>query len=356
MMKKTLLLRNNLLPVITFGHIQMMNIIVKRGSYMVKKYLKWLSTITTLGMVFVLIGGALVTKTDSGAGCGTSWPLCHGELIPSEITPELVIELSHRLVSGIVGILVLILAYLAWKQVGHIREVKFLSILSVVFLVLQGLIGAAAVMWGQSDFVLAIHFGISLISFAAVFLLTLLIFEIDKKFDSKSLFIQKKHRIEIYLLTAYTFIVVYTGALVRHVDANLVCVDWPFCTNSSPLSFIFSNRLDVWVQMGHRFAAGLLLVWTVVFFVRMTKRYRNSRVMMWSVTTLLLLIILQVFFGAMIIFTMLNLGIALMHALVISCYFGILSYLILLSSRSAAVERSMKDHKRVRSNMAYIKY
>src|SRR5699024_7718685 len=110
----------------------------------------------------------------------------------------------------------------------------------------------------------------------------------DKKFDSKSLFIQKKHRIEIYLLTAYTFIVVYTGALVRHVDANLVCVDWPFCTNSSPLSFIFSNRLDVWVYMDHLFAAGLLFVLTVVVFVRMTKRYRNSRVMMWSVTTLLL--------------------------------------------------------------------
>src|SRR5699024_11174373 len=87
---------------------------------------------------------------------------------------------------------------------------------------------------------------------------------------------------------------------------------------SIPWFFLFfSSRLDVWVQMGHRFAAGLLLVWTVVFFVRMTKRYRNSRVMMWSVTTLLLLIILQVFFGAMIIFTMLNLGIALMHALVI---------------------------------------
>src|SRR5690625_1009020 len=132
------------------------------------KYLKWLSVIATLGMVFVLLGGALVTKTDSGAGCGASWPLCHGELIPSEITPELVIELSHRLVSGIVGIAVLVLSFLSWKHIGHIREVKFLSFMSLFFLVLQGLIGAAAVVWGQSDFVLALHFGISLISFAAI--------------------------------------------------------------------------------------------------------------------------------------------------------------------------------------------
>src|SRR5699024_4105966 len=187
MMKKTLLLRNNLLPVITFGHIQMMNIIVKRGSYMVKKYLKWLSTVSTLGIVFILIGGALVTKTDSGAGCGSSWPLCHGELIPSEITPELIIELSHRLVSGVMGVTVIALSVLAWIYIGHIREVKFLSFLSIFFLVLQGLIGAAAVMWGQSDFVLAAHFGISLISFASVFLLAFLIFEIDKKFDTSAL-------------------------------------------------------------------------------------------------------------------------------------------------------------------------
>src|SRR5690625_4050068 len=193
------------------------------------KTLKWLSVVSTLGMVFILIGGALVTKTDSGAGCGSSWPLCNGQLIPSNITPELIIEYSHRLVSTTIGITVILLVILAWKYIGHIKEVKFLSILSVFFLVLQGLIGAAAVVWGQSDFVLALHFGISLISFAAVFLLTLLIFEIDKKLDATKLNIIKKHRIEIYALSIFTIIAVYTGALVRHVNANLVCPDWPFC-------------------------------------------------------------------------------------------------------------------------------
>src|SRR5690625_3607767 len=117
--------------------------------------LKWLSVISTIGMLLILIGGALVTKTDSSLGCGNSWPLCHGELIPSEITPELIIELSHRVVSAIVGITVLLLSYLAWKKIGHIRETKFLAFLSVFFLIVQGLIGAAAVVWGQSEFCLS---------------------------------------------------------------------------------------------------------------------------------------------------------------------------------------------------------
>ena len=306
------------------------------------KILKSLSVVSTIGMIFILIGGALVTKTGSGAGCGSTWPLCHGQFLPTEITAELVIELSHRLVSGIVGISVLALSFLAWKHIGHIRETKFLSFLSVFFLLLQGLIGAAAVMWGQSDFVMAAHFGISLISFASVFLLTLLIFEIDKKFDTNSLFIQKKHRLEIYLLTLYTIIVVYTGALVRHASAEMVCKDWPFCNNTS--AFAFSEySFEQWIQMGHRLAAGILFIWTVLFFIKMMKNYRSSRVMFWGWVTTVSLIVLQVFFGAMIIFTMLNLGIALMHALVISCFFGMLSYFILLSSRSAQQDKKAQE-------------
>ncbi|GGA83661.1 COX15/CtaA family protein [Ornithinibacillus halotolerans] len=315
------------------------------------KTLKWLSVLAVIGMTFVLIGGALVTKTESGDGCGDSWPLCKGELIPSEIYMELVIELSHRVVSASVGIVVLLLAYLAWKHIGNIREVKFLSLLSIIFLVVQGLIGAAAVMWGQSDFVLAAHFGISLISFAAVFLLMLLIFEIDRKFDADSLYIKKKHRIEIYALTIYTLIVVYTGALVRHVNANLVCGDWPFCTNSTPLDVSYFT-FEQWVQMGHRLFAGLLFIWTLILFIRILKDYRHSKVMVWGWITTFSLIAFQVIFGALIIFTLLNLAVALMHALVITCYFGMLSYFILLSSRSANMEKKqMNTDSNVKTNI-----
>ena len=70
-----------------------------------KSSLKWFAVLTTIVMLFILLGGALVTKTDSGMGCGRSWPLCNGQLIPDKITIELVIELSHRLVSGAGGFL-----------------------------------------------------------------------------------------------------------------------------------------------------------------------------------------------------------------------------------------------------------
>src|SRR5699024_7033900 len=94
---------------------------------------KWLAVVSTIGMMFILLGGALVTKTDSGVGCGKSWPLCDSELIPSNISHELIIELSHRLVSLVIGVTVLLLAVLSWILIVHIREVKFLSFLSVFF-------------------------------------------------------------------------------------------------------------------------------------------------------------------------------------------------------------------------------
>ncbi|WP_210363685.1 heme A synthase [Bacillus sp. REN3] len=304
-----------------------------------KKSLKWLAVATTIGMLFVLLGGALVTKTDSGMGCGRSWPLCNGQFIPSEITPELVIELAHRLVSGAVGLMVLVLSIWTWRAIGHIRETKFLSVLSFTFLMLQGLIGAAAVKWGQSDFVLALHFGISLISFSAVLLLTLLIFEIDKKFQAEKLVIDKRMKFHIVGLTIYSYMVVYTGALVRHMNASLVCKDWPLCVNNGSL---LPTNIYEWVQMGHRAAAGFIFIWIAYVTYLAVKYYRDEKVLYWGWIISFILATLQVTAGAFIIYTRLNLYVALAHAFFISVLFGVFSYFILLVSRSRKNEETLK--------------
>lgn len=296
-----------------------------------RRSLKWLAVATTIGMIFVLIGGALVTKTGSGMGCGRSWPLCHGKFLPTHITPELLIELAHRLVSGAVGIMVLVLSVWTWKAIGQIRETKFLSFLSFFFLLLQGLIGAAAVKWGQSGFVLAMHFGISLISFAAVFLLTLLIFEIDKKFNADKLIIDKRMGFHIVSLSIYSLVVIYTGALVRHTKSSLVCRDWPLCLNDAPA---LPTNMYEWVQMGHRAAAGFIFLWIAYITYIAVKHYKDQKVLYWGWIISFILVCLQVTAGALIIFSRLNLYIALLHAFFITCLFGVLSYFLLLYSRS----------------------
>ena len=149
-------------------------------------------------------------------GCGRHWPGCNGQLIPDVITAEVFIEFSHRLVTGAVGILIVALSSLGLESIlGHVRETKFLSVMAVFFLSsCKHLIGAAQVKWGQGDFILALHFGISLISFASVLLLTLLIFEIDRKFDTDKIRIGKTLKFHTIGVTLYSYIVIYTGALV----------------------------------------------------------------------------------------------------------------------------------------------
>jgi heme a synthase len=307
-----------------------------------QRSLKWLAVLTTIGMLFVLLGGALVTKTDSGMGCGRSWPLCNGELLPSDITPELIIELAHRVVSGAVGFMVLLLSIWTWRSIGHIRETKFLAVTSFFFLLLQGLIGAAAVMWGQSDFVLALHFGISLISFATVLLLTLLIFEVDKKFDSETIILDKRMKKHIIGVSIYSYIVVYTGALVRHANASLVCRDWPMCINGV---FVLPENMYEWVQMGHRAAAGLIFIWIAYITVLAIKHYKAQKVIYWGWIISFILVSLQVIAGALVVVSRVNIYIALAHAFFISCLFGVLSYFILMVTRSRANEHALQAQK-----------
>lgn len=98
-----------------------------------------------------------------------------------EMNPASIIEWSHRFASGISIILVLSLAFWSWRKITPIfRETTFLAIMSIIFLFLQALLGALAVVFGSNALIMALHFGISLISFASVLILTLLIFEADK--------------------------------------------------------------------------------------------------------------------------------------------------------------------------------
>ncbi len=295
------------------------------------KYMKWFAVAATIGMVLILLGGALVTKTDSGMGCGRNWPDCNGSLIPKHITTEVLIEFSHRVVTGSVSILIFILSFWSWRKLGHIREVKFLSFLALFFLIAQALIGAAQVLWGQGDFILALHFGISLISFAAVLLLTLIIFEIDQKFNANNVHIGRTLKWHTIGVTIYSYLVVYTGALVRHTNSSLICPDWPLCHNDT---IGLPDNFYEWVQMGHRLAAALIFIWILIILIHVVKNYKNQLVLYWGWIIAFGIVCMQVIAGMGVVLTRLNLIVALLHTLFISLLFGLLCYMIMLISRS----------------------
>src|SRR5437764_14302698 len=131
--------------------------------------LRGLSVVPGCGMFVVLVVGARVTNPGSAKGCGGSWPLCKGQFIP-EMAFQTLVEFSHRAVTGAETVLVLALALGTLLLYRRRREAQALVPLMVVFLFLQALLGGLAVMFPESPEVLALHFGISLISFASVVL------------------------------------------------------------------------------------------------------------------------------------------------------------------------------------------
>lgn len=98
--------------------------------------------------LFVVLFGAWVRITGSGAGCGQHWPTCHGQVVPRSPTVETVIEFSHRASSGLYGILVFGLLIWALRRFprGHLARTG--AWLTLVFTITEALVGAGLVKRG----------------------------------------------------------------------------------------------------------------------------------------------------------------------------------------------------------------
>jgi hypothetical protein len=102
----------------------------------------------TLGYnVLVILWGAFVRATGSGAGCGSHWPTCNGQIIPRDPSIETLIEFSHRLTSGLAFLLVLAMLIWAFRAYPRRHIVRLGAVLSMVFMITEALVGAGLVLF-----------------------------------------------------------------------------------------------------------------------------------------------------------------------------------------------------------------
>lgn len=96
--------------------------------------------------IVVILWGALVRATGSGAGCGSHWPTCNGEIIHQPQAVETLIELTHRATSGLALILVLVMLIWAFRAYpkGHILRKG--AVATAFFILLEALLGAGLVL------------------------------------------------------------------------------------------------------------------------------------------------------------------------------------------------------------------
>jgi heme A synthase len=97
--------------------------------------------------LLVILWGAYVRATGSGAGCGSHWPLCNGEVIPRAPQVETIIEFTHRLMSGLSLLLIIILLVWAFRAFPKGNIVRKGAVLCMVFIITEALVGAGLVLF-----------------------------------------------------------------------------------------------------------------------------------------------------------------------------------------------------------------
>jgi cytochrome c oxidase assembly protein subunit 15 len=128
----------------------------------------WASLIYTL---LVIVWGAWVRISHSGDGCGATWPLCQDQLIPIAAQSKTWVEYTHRAMSGIYGIMILVLTLMAHRRTDSSPELKRMMKLTFFFMITEALLGAKLVtqgLVGTNDtpfraFVMSLHFTNSLL-------------------------------------------------------------------------------------------------------------------------------------------------------------------------------------------------
>ncbi|MBD2845697.1 heme A synthase [Paenibacillus sp. IB182496] len=295
---------------------------------MVSSRYRRLTVVVCIGMLLVLLAGALVTNTGSGRGCGDDWPLCHGKFIPA-YTLESMLEYSHRAVSAAVGFLVLALFIATLLRYRRHGEAVLYTSSALFFTILQALLGAAAVMWPQSPSVMALHFGFSLLAFASTMLIVLWAYR--RRTAEQAARAERLRRVPrsvlrySWALFAYTYVVVYVGAFIRHTKTSGGCGgDWPLCNGAVIPELSGASGL----VFTHRVLAIVLVINVIILMVHL-RRLAGQEELTRVATWMAVLVVVQVFSGALLTVTLTNENVyiftGLLHNVIISLFFGLLA-------------------------------
>jgi len=98
--------------------------------------------------VVVIVWGALVRASGSGAGCGNHWPLCNGQVIPVSPSFHTIIEFTHRMMTG--GSTFIVLGLLIWifRATAKGHAARWFAIASTLLLFNEAFLGALLVKLG----------------------------------------------------------------------------------------------------------------------------------------------------------------------------------------------------------------
>jgi heme a synthase len=175
--------------------------------------------------IAVILWGAYVRATGSGAGCGNHWPLCNGEVLPATSQIQTAIEFTHRVTSGLSLFLMGILLLWCLRRTAKGDWPRYSAIAATVLLLNEALLGALLVLLNHVGslepsalhaFFLCLHFGNTLLLLAALALTARWLSSRNPRFSS----VARPHQIFSTGLGLVSVMVIgMTGSLASLGDA-----------------------------------------------------------------------------------------------------------------------------------------
>ena len=273
--------------------------------------------------------GSVVRLTGSGLSC-PDWPLCYGLWFPdqeklstiSDVNYEfyqIMLEWIHRFNAAVfIAPLTLIVFIMGLKL--HNSDINKKTLYAIlVFLALQGLIGGFTVFDRNSPWSVAVHLGFALI----LLLLVIRVFMQSLNLNFNITFPNIKRKLPILIISIISIILtMLMGAIVSKSGSSLACEIWPLCSNDG-MSIFQNNKV---IHISHRLLAiiSAICIYFVFISYKDSKEYKLIHILR---NLLVIIIAVQIFIGATVIFTELNMYIAMFHQSLAVILFMMLSFL-----------------------------
>lgn len=273
--------------------------------------------------------GSAVRLTGSGLSC-PDWPLCYGLWFPdpeklstiSDVNYEfyqIMLEWIHRLNAAIfIAPLTLIVFIIGLKL--HNSDINQKTLYAIlVLLALQGLMGGFTVFDSNSPWSVAVHLG-----FALILLLLVIRIFMQSLYLNYNVNIPYNKRKLSTLIISLIFIMftMLMGAIVSKSGSSLACDLWPLCSDDG-LSIFQHNKF---LHLTHR-ALAIISAICIYFVFRIYKDVRHNKLIYRVRNILVIVIVFQIVIGATVIFTELNMYIAMFHQSLAVILFMMLSFL-----------------------------
>ncbi len=126
---------------------------------------------TAISTFILIVIGGVVRVSDSGLGCGPAgsgvegWPLCTGQVFPL-VGGSTLVEFTHRLVAGLVAVLIVLLAFYAWRRLRNRTWLLRGSFFAVALVLFQAVLGGLTVEHNLHSALVAIHLGVAMVLLA----------------------------------------------------------------------------------------------------------------------------------------------------------------------------------------------